>query len=469
MENIAKDDLQQNQPRKRRLPSSGSFNAKKRTFFVIGLMILVLSAGVWFNQNSTAYAVVVNGRETLVFDTEAQAEQSVQDFLKQKSQEIGKTVTTKDTIEIIKIKINKKDQVLAVDGTMLEQQLNMLIPGAAVVVNGVEKAVVADQKTAEDLINKIKSTYTPTGEEWNVVKVDLKEKVQVVEKDVPIEEIIDADQAFQLLTVGSEKLVTHTVEEGESLWSIAKDNKMTVKDLEEANPEFNPDKLQIGDEIKLVKMDPMIHVTTVAEFTEVKKVPYGVKVENDNSMLRGQEKVKQAGKDGSKEFKYLLVQENGNQVDKQFIDGTVLAQPVNKIVVKGTKMVLASRSSGGSGELRWPIRGAITSRFGARSLGYHTGVDINGSTGDPVRSAEAGTVIYVGTSGNYGKIIKINHGNGIQTWYAHLSAYEVSSGAKVDRGDLIGRVGSTGRSTGSHLHFEVRINGNPVNPLKYLD
>jgi len=470
METVTKEDLQQNQPRKRRLPGRGQFNAKKRAVFVIGLMILVLLGGVWLNKNSTAYAVFINGKETLFFENEELAAQSVQDFLEKKSQEIGKTVTTKDNIEIKKVKINKQDQVLTADGSLLlEQHLNMLIPGAAIVINGVEKTVVADQKTAENLIEKIKNTYTPAGEDWKVVKVELKEKVQIIEKNVQMEEIIDVDQAFQLLTVGSEKLVTHIVEQGESLWSIAKDNNMKVKDLEEANPEYNPDKLQIGDEIKLVKMDPMIHVTTVAEFTEVKKVPYGVKVENDSNMLRGKEKVKQAGKEGSKEFRYLLVQENGHEVDRQFIEGTVLAEPVNKVVVKGTKLVLASRGSGGSGELRWPIRGMITSRFGYRGREFHTGLDIDGDTGDPVYAAEAGTVTYVGRDGNYGKIIRIYHGNGIQTWYAHLSAYEVSSGTKVDRGDLIGRVGNTGRSTGSHLHLEVRINGNPVNPLKYLD
>ncbi|MEL7566977.1 MAG: M23 family metallopeptidase [Dehalobacterium sp.] len=470
METITKEDLGQNQPRKRRLTGCGQFDAKKRAVFVIGVMILVLLGGVWFNKNSTAYAVFVNGKETLVFENEALATQAVQDFLEKKSQEIGKTVTTKDNIEVRKVKINKTDQVLAADGSqMLEQQLNMLVPGAAIVINGVEKAVVTDQKTAESLIDKIKNTYTPTGDNWKVVKVELKEKVQIVEKDVPMEEIINVDQAFQLLTVGSEKMETHIVEQGESLWSIAKDNNLKMEDLEEANPEYNPDKLQIGDEIKLVKMDPMVHVTTVAEFTEVKNVPYGVEVESDSNMLRGKEKVKQAGKDGSKEFKYLLVQENGHEVDKQFLEGTVLTKPVNKVVVKGTKLVLASRSSGGSGDLRWPIRGSITSRFGYRGREFHTGLDIDGDTGDPVYAAEAGTVVYIGRDGNYGKVIRISHGSGIQTWYAHLSAYEVSSGTKVDRGDLIGRVGNTGRSTGSHLHFEVRVNGNPVNPLNYLD
>jgi LysM repeat protein len=112
----------------------------------------------------------------------------------------------------------------------------------------------------------------------------LKEDVKIIEKNVPMDKVTDEESAFHLLTLGAEKMVTHTVEKGESFWSIAKANKMSVKDLEEANPEYNPDKIQIGDEIKLVKMDPIIHVTTVSEFTEVKKVPYSVVVENDNNM-----------------------------------------------------------------------------------------------------------------------------------------------------------------------------------------
>ncbi|MGI6685547.1 MAG: peptidoglycan DD-metalloendopeptidase family protein [Bacillota bacterium] len=469
---FTKNDLRQNSPKKHRLAGKSLFKAKKNLIFVIGFMTLVLLAGIWIhNINSIAYAVTVNGKQTLVYENKDQAEQAVKKFLETKSQEIGKTVTTDDKIEVKEIRIAKKDEVLSTgdDIKLLEEKLQMLVPGAALIINGEEKVILPDQKAAENLLEEIKVHYTPTGKGINVVKVELKEDVKIIEKNVPMDKVTDEESAFHLLTLGAEKMVTHTVEKGESFWSIAKANKMSVKDLEEANPEYNPDKIQIGDEIKLVKMDPIIHVTTVSEFTEVKKVPYSVVVENDNNMLRGKEKVKQAGKDGSKEFKYLLVEENGRQVDKQFVSGTVLNKPVDKVVVRGTKLVLASRGSGGSGDLRWPIRGRITSRFGSRSLGYHTGLDIDGSTGDPVRAAEAGTVTYVGRDGNYGKVVRINHGNGIQTWYAHLSAYEVKTGDKVSRGDLIGRVGSTGRSTGSHLHFEVRINGNAVNPLKYLD
>jgi murein DD-endopeptidase MepM/ murein hydrolase activator NlpD len=140
------------------------------------------------------------------------------------------------------------------------------------------------------------------------------------------------------------------------------------------------------------------------------------------------------------------------------------------VVERGTKLVVASRGSGGgAGQLDWPVSGRrLTSPFGARKGGYHTGLDIDGNTGDPVSSIESGKVIFAAYSGGYGNIIKIDHGDGLQTWYAHLSKMAVSAGSTVEKGQYIGDVGSTGRSTGSHLHLEIRINGSPYNPINYL-
>jgi murein DD-endopeptidase MepM/ murein hydrolase activator NlpD len=128
----------------------------------------------------------------------------------------------------------------------------------------------------------------------------------------------------------------------------------------------------------------------------------------------------------------------------------------------------------GSGSLSWPVSGPVTSPFGWRIhpiLGYkkfHTGIDIGVGYGVPIHSAAAGTVIYATWMGGYGNVIIVDHGNGLSTLYAHQSSLAVGSGARVARGQTIGYVGSTGFSTGPHLHFEVRVNGNPVDPMGYL-
>mgnify|MGYP001624363320 FL=1 len=118
-----------------------------------------------------------------------------------------------------------------------------------------------------------------------------------------------------------------------------------------------------------------------------------------------------------------------------------------------------------------PVSGIITSRFGnresIRSYG-HTGLDIAAPGGTPIKAAADGTVTFSGYSGGYGYVVKMSHGNGIETYYGHCSALYVSAGEKVEAGDTIAAVGSTGNSTGNHLHFEVRVNGNEVNPQNYL-
>ena len=118
-----------------------------------------------------------------------------------------------------------------------------------------------------------------------------------------------------------------------------------------------------------------------------------------------------------------------------------------------------------------PITGTITSRFGERSRlrsSTHTGLDISTKSGTPIKVVADGTVISAEYSGAYGNLVKIDHGNGVETWYAHTSKMYVSKGQAVSAGEVIAAVGSTGNSTGAHLHLEIRINGTVVNPQNYI-
>lgn len=116
-----------------------------------------------------------------------------------------------------------------------------------------------------------------------------------------------------------------------------------------------------------------------------------------------------------------------------------------------------------------PVSGTITSRFGYRRSGMHTGLDIAAPTGTNIKAVADGTVTYSGRSSTgYGKYIIISHGNGVQTYYAHCSALYVQAGTKVKQGQVIAAVGSTGNSTGPHLHLEIRVNGACQNPQNYL-
>jgi murein DD-endopeptidase MepM/ murein hydrolase activator NlpD len=134
----------------------------------------------------------------------------------------------------------------------------------------------------------------------------------------------------------------------------------------------------------------------------------------------------------------------------------------------------ASRGdSGGDGRvsgagLIWPVSGPVTSGFGYRWGRMHQGIDIGAGTGVPIRSAKAGEVIFAGTMSGYGNVVIVDHGGGFTTLYAHQSRIGSTEGQQVNQGQVIGYVGSTGRSTGPHLHFETRVNGSARNPRNYL-
>jgi murein DD-endopeptidase MepM/ murein hydrolase activator NlpD len=145
------------------------------------------------------------------------------------------------------------------------------------------------------------------------------------------------------------------------------------------------------------------------------------------------------------------------------------------------KVTAAVRSSGsggpapsggpirrGSGRFIWPVNGAVSSPFGQRWGRLHAGIDISAGAGTPIRAAASGRVILLGPTGGYGNYVCVGHGGGISTCYAHLSSYATSSGASVKQGQVIGSVGCTGHCFGDHLHFEVRVNGSPTDPLGYL-
>ncbi len=117
----------------------------------------------------------------------------------------------------------------------------------------------------------------------------------------------------------------------------------------------------------------------------------------------------------------------------------------------------------------WPTTARyISSPFGYRGNSIHTGMDIAGRSGDPIYAYKSGLVTFSGWSGAYGNLVKVDHGNGVMTYYAHCSALLVSAGDTVEMGQTIAKEGTTGNSTGNHLHFEIRINGAPVNPYGYI-
>jgi murein DD-endopeptidase MepM/ murein hydrolase activator NlpD len=139
----------------------------------------------------------------------------------------------------------------------------------------------------------------------------------------------------------------------------------------------------------------------------------------------------------------------------------------SKLVEFQAKSAVAALGTSNTGFI-WPLNGAINSPYGPRWGRMHTGIDIDGYTGQPIIAAKEGVVVNASPYSGYGNAVIIDHGGGYGTLYGHMSSFAVGNGARVRQGQVIGYVGCTGTCYGDHLHFEVRVNGEPVNPMIYL-
>lgn len=259
------------------------------------------------------------------------------------------------------------------------------------------------------------------------------------------------------------KITFYTVKEGDTLWSIADDFDLDVNTLLGVNHLDDSTILRPGKVIRIPDQDGIfvkVHTgDTIAEIAE----KYGVYKEailSANSLTWNDHL-----KPGSEIFVpgAKPVMEEQPREEKR----PSRERQVNPFV----RSVHSFRPTRGFG---WPVAGSISSPFGWRMNpfggrgDFHTGLDISAHYGTRIAAAASGRVVYTGWMSGYGKVVVIEHGNGYTTLYAHCSRLLCSPGQTVNRGDVIAAVGATGRATGAHLHFEVRINGNPVNPLGVL-
>lgn len=293
-------------------------------------------------------------------------------------------------------------------------------------------------------------------------------EVIVAECRVPPEMVVSKEDGVKVLNGTKDALLMHTVEAGETFSSIALLYGVGTQDLMNANPDIVPELLQQGERITVSAPQPLVAVETVETITVQETIPYKVEEKKDSSLYKGNRKTLTKGQNGKKDVVYEVTKINNTVTKRVALSETILSNPTTEVVAVGTK---AKPTTAATGVMMRPYGGTITARFGASGSRWarnHTGIDYAGRTGDSIKAADGGTVTYAGWNGSYGKMVKISHGNGLETWYAHMSSIYVKSGQKVAKGSSIGAIGSTGNSTGPHLHFEVRKNGVAKNPANYV-
>lgn len=239
-------------------------------------------------------------------------------------------------------------------------------------------------------------------------------------------------------------VVTHVIQSGETLWDIARMYDIDVDTIVAANDWVDANRLRIGDKLTVLTVRGALHTVQRGESLWDISRTYGVSIDeiaatnsiNDPSRLQIQTRLVIPGAQAQ-------------------------AAALRRDAVVSTDGRLIRN-------FEWPLRGRISSRYGLRWGRTHHGLDIAVPIGTPIRAAAGGIVSFSGAQGGYGNIVIIDHGNGVETRYAHNSRNTVSRGQRVQRGALIAYSGNTGNSTGPHLHFEIRLRGQSVNPETYL-
>lgn len=365
--------------------------------------------------------ITVNGQQIAAVSSEEAANAIITSFLKDKTAELGGEVTYAENVTSAPAVDGSKKVTRDAAKQALAENTTLLINGAAICVDGTPVVYMATESDAKQALEYLKKSYIPNDSTMTVLDAKFAEDVAVV--------------------------------------AATQTKVADLKDLNDAKLALKGD----------AEQEAPVHVLVVLEKTKTVPVPFDTVYETDSSMRYGDSVTKQPGQDGEREVTIQMVQTNGVETARQEISSNTLVEAVDAVVVQGAIVKTAARSTTfiTDAGMIWPTTATrISSGYGTRR--GHTGIDIDGDFGDPVWAAKAGTVVSAGYNGTYGLDVVIDHGNGLKTRYAHLQSICVSAGDEIEIGEQLGEEGSTGKSTGSHLHFEVIVNGDQVNPNNYI-
>ena len=340
-----------------------------------------------------------------------------------------------------------------------------IVEATGLYVDGGFVGAMSSRKELDAVLDKLQKSYG-ADKNTKTQRVEFVQKLKKTEGLFPISTLKDSEEMNKVLTTQSVVKQTYTVQSGDTLSAVALMNDLTVSDLRQMNPQYtNSDLLAVGEELTVQNPETLLQVKVVKTVTYTETVDYKTKTVYRDDKDTDFTRITTYGREGQQKVVAEDTYIDGVKISRKVIKKTVTRQPVTKVVEQGTRKIAP-------GNFRWPV--PICHNY---SRGYgrgHYALDIcNGPVpvyGHDIVAADSGTVIYAGYgwNGGFGNMVKISHGNGLVTLYAHMSSVKVSTGQTVSRGQVIGAVGNSGASSGPHLHFEVIKNGVRVNPLNYV-
>jgi murein DD-endopeptidase MepM/ murein hydrolase activator NlpD len=293
----------------------------------------------------------------------------------------------------------------------------------------------------------------------------------------PVESIVEPLAIIRSIARIDEQAQFYTVAEGDSQYLISEMLDTSMAQLERLNPGFTERVLMPGDRIMFSAEVPHLPVSVTRTEIYDQEIPFTTEYRDDASYFISTQNTSVRGQNGVDRITARVTLINGVEERRVVTNREVISSPVTQVISIGTRPLptgtWSDEDPSGHGIFIWPVpRDHKVSEWGWWDGGYggHTGVDIGAPYGTPIYAGDSGTVVFAGWTGGYGNTVVIEHPNsGLRTWYAHASALNVIEGQEVSQGETIAWVGATGRTSGNHLHFEVREGSRILNPRHFLD
>ena len=453
---------------------SAQSSQKKRRWRIhpivfLGVGCVAAAVLLFFSTYTSGVTVTYNGKVLGSLANQAEADEARAELEKVTAQTLGRSFTIDDSLIQYSSGLLRRQDLVDKETyeEELSQEVGMVTAAYCLYVDGERIGATPYKGALEQLLEQIQLSATNEG----TISVSFAENVEVKEEFVATDSLMNLGFLAETLYSTKTAEVTYTVVKGDTWSEIAEDHGLTSKELLALNPGYDIDKLQIGEILTMSASVPYLTMTVVQQEHYVDSVAFDVEYTDSADIYVGDYRVTSPGQYGAADTVANVTYVNGTETERTVLSAVTLREPVTEHRLQGTK---PKPITAASGTFRWPTTGRITSRFGGRrspgGIGStnHKGIDIAVPRGTPIYAADGGTVTYAGWMGGYGYLVQIDHGNGYVTRYGHNSSLTVSVGQKVYKGQQIARAGSTGNSTGSHCHFEVRYNGVARNPLNYL-
>ncbi|WP_291637355.1 peptidoglycan DD-metalloendopeptidase family protein [Clostridium sp.] len=329
-------------------------------------------------------------------------------------------VVTLQDFTLTKVKVDD-DDAMVISGANLKKvmlkKFNIVVDAVLMKSDNRKVAYVVSENQGKEILNGVKDYYFKKAKLNNIRKTDIVNKI-----------------SYESVKVKTGDLY---------------ENSKIIKDLIIYNNKNQIPLITVKVEGSIIK-EQTIYPTTI--------------IKSSDKLMSGVSKIEREGIDGIKKVTTEVIALNNNIVSEKFLKEETITPVQNKEIYVGTSKPIILELA----HMNSPSRGSISSNFGMRWGKMHKGIDIAANLGATINTVLDGTVTCAAWEDGYGNVVKIAHNGGIETIYAHCSAITVKKGEVVKCGEKIGEVGSTGNSTGPHLHFEVRENGEPINPQKYI-